>query len=187
MELFEAVKGRRSIRKYDPERPVPDEIIDRLVDMARWAPSWANTQCVRYIIVRDPERREKLAGTLSPKNPSTKAFSAAPVVIAFVAALEKSGYYKGKASDDKAWHLFDTGLAVQNFCLAAHALGLGTVICGAMDYHAAEDLLGTPPGYQVVAMTPLGYPAKEARGPARREVSGLRCNETWSALMEEAQ
>jgi nitroreductase len=186
MELFEAVLGRRSIRKYDSERPVADEVVDRLIDMARWAPSWANTQCVRYIIVRDAERRAKLAETLSPKNPSAKAFSAAPVVVAFVAALEKSGYYKGKASDDKAWHLFDAGLAVQNFCLAAHAMGLGTVICGAMDYHAAGSLLETPPGYQVVAMTPLGYPAKEPSAPPRREVSGLRCNETWNARLEEA-
>jgi len=186
MELFEAIRNRRSIRKYHSDKPVSDEMIDELIDVARWAPSWANTQCVRYLVVRDPDRRNKLAETLSPKNPAAKAFRAAPVVVAFVSALERSGYYKGKASDDKAWHLFDTGLAVQNFCLAAHAMGLATVICGAMDYHAAEKLLGVPSSHQVIAMIPLGYAAKEASAPARKDLSGLKCSETWNSRLEDA-
>ncbi|MHC4661068.1 MAG: nitroreductase family protein [Planctomycetota bacterium] len=184
MDVFEAIKNRRSIRKYDPERPVSGETLDAVLDAARWAPSWANTQCVRYIVVRGEEKKKELAAKLSEKNPAAKAIMSAPVTVVLVAALESSGYYKGKATDDKAWHMFDAGLAAQNFCLAAHAMGLGTVISGAMDYRAIEKILGVPEGFQVVAMTPLGYPAKDSSAPPRKELDRLKSDEAWGAQLE---
>jgi len=184
MELLEAIKGRRSIRKYDADRNVPGEVLDALLDAARWAPSWANVQPVRFIIVRDAGRRKALASCLSAGNPATKAVETAPITVVFAAALGKSGCYKGKPCDDKAWHLFDAGLAMQNFCLAAHAFGLGAVICGNMDYRKIAGQLGVPDGFQVVAMTPLGYPAQEAKAPPRREIADLKSDEIWSPRLE---
>ena len=67
--------------------------------------------------------------------------------------------------------MFDTGLAMQNLCLAAHALGLGTVIIGMFDHKKAEEILGLPQNVEVVAMTPLGYPTTGGNIPKRKELS----------------
>jgi nitroreductase len=60
---------------------------------------------------------------------------------------------------------------MQNLCLAAYALGLGTVIIGAFDHKKAEKILGLPQDVEVVAMTPLGYPASKGATPRRKEIS----------------
>jgi nitroreductase len=67
--------------------------------------------------------------------------------------------------------MFDTGLAMQNVCLAAHAAGLGTVIVGFFDHKKAEEILNLPENIEVVAMTPLGYPAAEGSARKRKELS----------------
>jgi nitroreductase len=59
MDLFEAIKTRRSIRRYTPD-PVDDNKVEAILEAGRWAPSWANTQCWRFIVVRDPEIRPEL-------------------------------------------------------------------------------------------------------------------------------
>ncbi len=179
MNLYDAIKGRRSIRKYKPE-PVDDATLERLIGVARWAPSWANTQCVRYVIVRDRTTREKLVATMSERNPAREAVAGAPVVVALVAQLNLSGCKKGEPVDDKEWHMFDAGMAMQNFCLMAHAEGLGTVVCGSFDYRAAGDVLNVPDGHQVVAFTPLGYPEGEAKAPPRKEIAELTHRESFA-------
>ena len=66
--------------------------------------------------------------------------------------------------------MFDTGIAMQNLCLAAHSLGLGTVVVGLFDHKKVEEILGVPSGTEVVAMTPVGYPAAEGGTPKRKEI-----------------
>ena len=63
--------------------------------------------------------------------------------------------------------MFDTGLAMQNLCLAAYALGLGTVIVGMFDHQKVAEILGVHQDVEVVAMTPLGYPATQGVAPKR--------------------
>ena len=53
MNVMEAIKGRRSVRKYRPD-PVNDETLEAVLEAARWAPSWANNQCWRFVVVREP-------------------------------------------------------------------------------------------------------------------------------------
>jgi nitroreductase len=67
--------------------------------------------------------------------------------------------------------MFDTGLAMQTLCLAAHGLGLGTVVVGMFDHQKAGEILGVPENVEVVAMTPLGYPASGSSPPKRKEIS----------------
>jgi len=69
--------------------------------------------------------------------------------------------------------MFDLGIATQNLCLTAHNLNLGTVIVGLFDHDKAKDILKVPEGYEVVALVPLGYPAKEASAPPRKEIAEL--------------
>lgn len=177
MEIIEAIKSRRSIRRYKPD-PVKEEDIQAVLEAARWAPSWHNTQCWRFIIVRDREVKAKLADTLSsiyPKNPSIQAIGNAPVVIVACAVLGKSGFSKaGDLATDKGdWFMFDVALAMQNLVLAACALGLGTVHVGYFDASKAAEILGLPEGIVCVEMTPLGYPDENPKTPPRKELSEL--------------
>ena len=172
MEVLEAIRTRRSVRKFSPE-PVPEEALRAVLEAARWAPSWANTQCWRIVVVRDPERKKALSETLIPeRNPAREAVEKAPVLLAVCGEKGVSGFYKGKPITDKGdWLMFDVALAVQNICLAAHALGLGTVIVGALDHHRASELLGLPDEVELVVLMPLGRPAQEPKTPPRKELS----------------
>ncbi|MFH1003646.1 MAG: nitroreductase family protein, partial [Chloroflexota bacterium] len=157
MEVMEAIKGRRSIRQYRTT-PVTDEAVEQVLEAARQAPSWSNTQCWRFIVVRDDEIKAALAGTLFD-NPATEAIRQTPVVIVACAELGRAGFRKGQPDTDKGdWYMFDVALAMQNLVLAAHALGLGTVHVGRFDAPKAAAVLEVPPGFSVVEMTPLGYP-----------------------------
>ncbi|GAB4282216.1 MAG: nitroreductase family protein [Deferrisomatales bacterium] len=169
MELYEAVRGRRSIRRYKPD-PVPPEVLDRLLEAAQWAPSWAHTQCCEVVIVSKPEQKEALQQALPPSNPAFKAMGQAPVAVAFCAQTGRAGFYKGKAATSRGdWMMFDVALAMENFMLAAYAEGLGTVCVGLFDEKKAAEVLKAPPGVEVIALTPLGYPDAEAKTPPRKD------------------
>jgi len=175
MEVLEAIKTRRSIRRYKAT-PVDDKTIELILEAARWAPSWKNTQCWRFIVVRDSNTKAELAQALGKvsdaPNPSTDAVRNAPVVIVACAELGKSGYFEGKPTTDKGdWYMFDVALAMQNLVLAAHSLGLGTVHIGLFDAKKVASILEVPPGFCVVAITPLGYPDQEPKVRPRRELS----------------
>ena len=171
MDLMEAIKGRRSIRKYKPD-PVPEEVFRTLMEAVRWSPSWANTQCWEVIAVRDPKVKSDLATALSKGNPALSSVTDAPLVIVLCGKRGVSGFKKGEATTAKGdWLMFDTGLATQTLCLTAHMLGLGTVIVGNFDHQRVAEILGVPQNVEVVAMTPLGYPATEGIAPRRKESS----------------
>lgn len=168
-ELMAVIKGRRSIRKYQ-DREVPEEMLEQLFEAVKWTPSWANTQCWELIVVTDQETKERLQETISTGNPATRAMVNAPVVLALCGRLEKAGYYHGQVTTKFGdWFMFDLGLATQNLCLAAHNLGLGTVIVGLFDHDKAGALLRVPAGYELVVFIPLGYPARTPMAPRRRE------------------
>jgi len=174
MDTFEAIFSRRSVRQYK-ETPVPDEVLNRVLEAARRAPSWANTQCTRYVIVKDPQTKALLADCLNKGNPATEAIRKAPVVIVACAELGKSGYYKGSAATDRGdWFMFDVGIAMQNLVLAAQAMGLGTVHVGLIpDSTRVDAVIGLPDGVVSVEMTPLGYPSAESKSPPRKELSEI--------------
>lgn len=174
MEVLEAIKTRRSIRRYK-STPVDDKTLETVLEAARWAPSWSNTQCWRFIVVRDAKAKDELADTLPKSNPAFDAVKNAPAVIVACAELGKAGYIKGELPSDKGdwWYMFDTALAMQNLVLAAHSLGLGTVYIGWFDAKKAASILDVPPDFCVVAMTPLGYPDQEPKVRPRRELSEI--------------
>jgi nitroreductase len=170
-DITDIIQGRRSIRNY-LDKPIPEEILNKVLDAVRWSPSWANCQCWEIVVVKDQAVKEKLQPTLTPTNPANKAMLEAPVVLVVCGQLQKSGFYKGTVTTKFGdWFLFDLGIATQSICLEAHALGLGTVVVGLFDHNKTKEVLGVPEGYEVVAMLPLGYPAKEPAAPKRREIS----------------
>ena len=175
MEVFEAIKTRRSIRHYKSEA-IAEEKLSAVLEAARWAPSWGNTQCWRFIVVRDEATKSQLAETLTWWNPARSASTVtqAPVVIVACAELGKSGFKDGILSTDKGdWYMFDVALALQNLALVAHSLGLGTLHLGAFDAQEAARILKVPTGVVVIEMIPLGYPERVGRTPPRKELSEI--------------
>jgi nitroreductase len=180
MEVLEAIKTRRSIRKYKAT-PLDDKAIEIVLEAARWAPSWKNSQCRRFIVVRDDKIKSQLADTLigtteGAVNAADNAVRTAPVVVVSCAELGKSGYdNEGQLVTDKgdSWYMFDVALAMQNLALAAHSLGLGTVHVGLFDAKKVGGILGVPPGFCVVSITPLGYPDQEPSPRPRKELSEI--------------
>jgi nitroreductase len=171
MDLIEAIKGRRSIRKYRPD-PVSEEALQNVIEAMRWAPSWANTQCWEVVVVKDPKVKAELATALSKTNPALSSLTNAPIVLVLCGKKGVSGFYKGLAVTAKGdWLMFDTGIAMQTLCLTAYSLGLGTVVVGMFDHKKVEEILGVPQNVEVVAMTPLGYPAAEGGTSKRKEPS----------------
>ncbi len=143
------VRNRKSIRKYT-SRKVPDDVLKRILEAARWAPSWANRQCCRYIVVDDPAIVSGIAGRAKPFN--------APVYIVALADPDQSG-----KKDGKDYYLVDVAISLEHLVLAATAEGLGTCWLGGMlDEAAVKGQLGIPDNMRVVAMTPLGYPEQGA-------------------------
>jgi nitroreductase len=189
MEVLQAIEQRRSIRRFKTEMP-PSSILQQVLDAARKAPSWANTQCWEYIVVSDAALKQKLAETLPEKNPARAALLQAPLVIAACARTGVSGYFKGRPATDKGdWLLFDTALALQNLTLRAHDLGLGTVHVGFFDSITAGIVLQVPADITVVELMPLGYPAEEGTPTPRKALEQFvfynRYGATGSALDSE--
>ena len=149
------------------------------------APSWANMQCWRFVLVTDAAVKKKLsdfsyvaaffAAKGYTKNPSQGAIAQAPVVIVACADPELSGDF-----GHQTYYMTDIGIAAQNLMLAAHALGLGTVFVGVFDEPKVRELLRIPPHIKVVGLFPLGYPLEEAAGRTpRKALSEIVRQERW--------
>ncbi|HOO46451.1 MAG TPA: nitroreductase family protein [Deltaproteobacteria bacterium] len=171
MKLSEAILSRRSVRKFTDYHVTDDEIRE-LLHAAGSAQSWANTQVWEFIVVRDRTLIEKVTGTYAGKNPATKGSLSSSVLIVACAKTGVSGCYDGKdVTKFSNWFMFDLGIAVQNLCLKAHEMGLGTVVVGLMDHDACSNILSVPEGHEVVAVLPVGKPAAAGKsGPPRKEL-----------------
>lgn len=172
MDTLECIKTRRSIRRFT-DQPIPDDILNQVLEAVRWAPSWANTQSWEIIVVKDKDNIKKIAEQVPDSNPAYKGLFQAPVIIVICAKLGLAGYKKSEqVTEIGDWYMFDAGIASQNLCLAAHALGLGTVHVGTIISHQAlDELLGLPENIKSIEIIPMGYPAKVGNAPPRREIS----------------
>jgi nitroreductase len=186
MKLSEAIMTRRSVRTYR-DKPVEDEKLQAVLDAVRMAPSWANMQCWRMIVVKDRSTREKISDLsyvesyFAPKgyksNPSKKALAAAPVVIVLCADPAQSGVLW-----DQNYYLVDAGIAAQNLMLAARGQGLGTVFVGVYDEEKLKKLLNIPASIRIIGLLPLGYPTEEKKdGPKRKSLHEICFHEQWGA------
>ena len=184
MDLFEAIKTRRSIRNY-LDQPVEDDKLLAVLESVRMAPSWANMQCWRMVVVRDKAAREKLSelsyleSYFAPKgyrsNPSKKALAQAPVIIVLCADPIKSGEI-----GNQHYYLVDAGIAAENLMLAARGQGLGSVFVGVFDEPNLKSTLNIPEAIRVVGLFPMGYPAEEKKdGPPRKLLKDICFDEQW--------
>ena len=147
MDFMDVISTRKSVRGY-ADKPVEEDKLSKVLDAARLAPSWANKQCCRYIVVKEKAKIQELAGRFG-------WLKQAPVVVVACADPKDSGDRNGMN-----YYLVDVGISMQQLVLAATALELGSCWIGAFDEPTVKKVLGVPENIKVVAMTPLGYPAK---------------------------
>ncbi|HOV32027.1 MAG TPA: nitroreductase family protein [Candidatus Hydrogenedens sp.] len=169
-DILQLIKERRTIRKY-LDKPVSDELLNAVLESGRWAQSWGNTQCWQVVVVRDTNKKKELQKAVPSSNPSHQAIMDAPVVLCLCAKKKVAGFYKGQACTSYGdWMLFDIGVFAQNIALSAYHLGLGTVVVGLLDHDLARQIVGLSDDYALIALMPLGYPAKIPSTPPRKEI-----------------
>ncbi len=173
MDVFEAVKNRRSIRAFK-RRAVPEGIVEKLIDAARHAPSAGNIQPWEFVIVREPQVKHELS--IAALNQAL--IEEAPVVIAVCADEARSSQGYGSRGAN-LYCIQDTAAATQNMLLAAHALGLGACWIGAFQEEIVRKVLNTPVHVRPVAIIPVGYPAESPTPRRRRLVSEIVHRETF--------
>ncbi|MBS7606358.1 MAG: nitroreductase family protein [Candidatus Bathyarchaeia archaeon] len=156
MDFYEVIRTRRSIRSYKPD-PVPDDVLTRILEAARIAPSGSNRQPWKFIVVRDEELKRRLAIACH----NQMFIAEAPVVI--VACGYNIHWNRGEYMGDLSM-LVDVSIAFTHLILAARAEGLGTCWIGSFSNEEVKRILGIPKDVNVVAITPLGYPRDEDFG-----------------------
>jgi nitroreductase len=178
MDAITMIKERRSVRKYKEEE-VDRETMKEIIEISRWAPSWANYQIARYTLVDDRSVIGKLA-TDGVKgftyNIKTLENATGVAVLSFVKGesgkldTEKDDYATSKAS---VWEVFDAGIACQTFCLAAHAKGVGTCIFGVIDDASISEIVGLPEEETVAVLIVYGWPDESPKPTPRKPVEEL--------------
>jgi len=163
MNFIELVKTRQSVRRYDPQ-PVEKQKLELCLEAARLAPSASNSQPWHFIVVDEPELKNKVAeATFDPVLTFNKFAIQAPVIIVMI--TRKPGFVTRLASKIKKrdWSLVDTGIAAEHFCLQAAGLGLGTCMLGWFNESKVKKLLNIPKEEFVGLLITLGYPPEGYR------------------------
>ncbi len=176
MDFLEAVKDRRSVRKFKEEK-VSKETFERIVEASSYAPSWKNAQIARYIVMEDEAVKNEIADHCVMDfafNADTIKNAPALVIVTYIAGrsgFERDGSFS--TSKEDRWEMFDAGIASQTFCLAAHNEGVGTVIMGIFDEQKLAEAAGVPEGQKVGAIIAAGYPDEVPAMPKRKAVEDL--------------
>ena len=174
MNVTECLKTRRSIRRYKADS-VDHSVIDSIVSLASYSPSWKNTQITRYIAIEDSSLLDEIADKYTPEY-NSDIIRQAPMLIAVTFRKGRCGYERDGSFTTKKgdrWQMFDAGIACQSFCLAAWDHGLGTVIMGVFDEDGISRLLDLPEDQELAALIAIGHPAIEPAAPKRKNVDEL--------------
>jgi nitroreductase len=178
MDVFEAIKGRRSVRKYKTE-PVDKELVKKLLDAARWAPSGGNIQPWLFIVIDD----SKVLNVIRKISPGY--FGEAPLAILVCSNREKAYKIGGTLGRDYL-SIADCAMAVQNMLLAAYALGLGTCVVKSFSHAAIKEVLAIPEGIEPELLVIIGHPNQVPKPPPKVPMSEIvhlnRYGEKFSGL-----
>jgi nitroreductase len=151
MDFYDVVRKRRSYRVYKPNIPEKEKV-DRILEAARLAPTWANFQGVHYIVIQKPDKVKEIWEAIDQK---TK-FVEAPIFIVGVISEKGSGVNK----NGERYYGVDFGICFEHLILAATAEGLATCWIGHFNEEEVKEVLKIPKKYKVMGLTPLGYSVK---------------------------
>jgi nitroreductase len=202
LEIFEAINTQRAMRRLKPD-PVPDDLIWKVLEAATRAPSGGNRQPWNFVVIRDPEKKRKIAewyldswnksyglikqaAMASPETAKTYASAEylanhlAEVPVLIIATVNNAGVAPVSPPGASIYP------AVQNLMLAARALGLGTCLTTLHRTHEAEakQLLGIPENVETMALIPLGWPKGKFGAGPRLPVDKVTYWDSWGATRE---
>ena len=169
MDVYQCIKERRSVRSYK-DRDIEKDKLEMILDAARLAPSANNRQNWRFIVVKEPQLRKRLAEAANGQT----FVAQAPVVIAACSTDTSHTMPCGHPS-----HLVDLAIAIDHMTLAARAAGLGSCWIGAFDQKAVKEILGIPECAEVVELLTVGYPEHWPRPTPRRKAGEIISENGW--------
>ncbi len=159
MSLIDLVLSRRSIRRYE-QKNIPEEVLQQILEAGRQAPSAANRQPIRFVVVTDQNLVKSLCDTLV-----TRFVKSAPVIIAGCADVKS--FLTGK------WAVVDATIAMQNMVIAAWALGIGSCWIGACNEEKVKKLLKIPDRWKFVALLTLGFPGEQPKPRNKKQFADI--------------
>jgi nitroreductase len=193
MELFEAIRTTRAMRRLDPDRPVPEEDIWTILEAASKAATGGNAQPVRWLVVTDADKRARLGDIYRECWQPVRELYASRESDETTARVLRSADHLGEHMGDAPVLIIPASKGgdpasvfpgVQNLFLAARALGLGTTLTTV--HRTKEDevraVLDIPADVQTWAMIPVGYPTGVWGEAARRPVEDITYWDTWRAV-----
>jgi len=158
MSLLDVILNRRSIRRYE-NKQIPKDILDKIVEAGRQAPSAVNKQPYHFVIVTESEIKKKLKSLFS------SFLEKAPVMI--VGCANTKALLTGK------WATVDTAIALENMVLAAWSLGIGSCWIGSFKEQKVKETLKIPQNWKVVALVTFGYPAETPKPKKKKPADEL--------------
>ncbi len=176
MNAIELLQDRRSVRKYKQEK-VDRKLVEEILEITKWSPSWANFQIARYTVIDDQASIKRIA------DEGVKGFAYNIKTLQNTPGVIVLSYVKGKSGklnetdyatkEAHTWEMFDAGIACHQLCLAAHAKGVGTCVFGVMDSDVMADIARLPEGESVAAVITYGYPDEKPAPTPRKSIEKI--------------
>ena len=159
MSLVDVVLSRRSIRHYE-KREIPKDVLDKIFEAGRQAPSAANRQPYHFIVITDNEIKKKLSKGMFNRFIQDSA-------ITIVGCANINDILTGK------WAVVDTSISLQNMVIAAWALGVGSCWIGDFKEDDIKQLLKILDKWKIVALVSFGYPAEQPHQRKKKDIEEL--------------
>lgn len=176
MEFSELVLKRQSDRKYAPKRVDREDVV-RCLEAARMAPSACNSQPWKFVVVDDRAKLAELSEAAIGLGMNRFTVQV-PVLVAVVQEPMNMSAKAGSLVKNKDYSMMDLGMAVENFCLQAAELGLGTCIMGWFDEKRVKKVLGVPRTRRVQLLIAVGHPDAPNRQKVRKPLEEIS---TWNS------
>ncbi|HHX45233.1 MAG TPA: nitroreductase [Chloroflexi bacterium] len=170
MQFDDVIRQRYSVRSYRGT-PIPDDVLQRVLDAFVLAPTAANRQPIGLVVIKTEGREQELHRVYN-----AEWFARQPPLVVCACAVPEAAW---RRRDGKHYADVDVTIAMDHLILAATNEGLGTCWIGAFDPVAAREVFGLPQGVEPIAMTPLGYPADEMPAKLRKPKEQLIHWERW--------
>ena len=177
MEGKRLLVERRSVRRF-LDKPVEEEVLKEILEIVRFAPSWANYQIARYTVITDQKLKKRIVEEGYGKfQGNARSLEEAPGLFVLSNVLGKSGHAPyGETSEyslEETWSMFDSGIAAHQLCLAAFNMGIGTVIQGIFNKEKVSELIELPEDESIAALIPFGYYEGELKTPSKMEINQI--------------
>jgi nitroreductase len=165
MSILNVIKERRSVRRYKAD-PIPEDVLHRVLEAARFSPSGKNLQPWKFILVQDESLKQRLVAA----SVGQKFIAEAPVVVVACGFPERC--YSRMGNYMKSWAV-DVAIAFEHLMLQAQEEGLGTCWIGAFEEEGVKSILNVPEEVKVLALTPLGYPDEKPVSRGRKSLEEI--------------